>query len=474
MSTKGSFSRLHRSRPKDTGTTFPSQKIRESSEVKNVSKQKPAAAASVFQVKPTESRDNAEKGRVQGRPGESSRHLEQRSPRSAKTRETLQVNGYKQETQVTTIKPERSKFSFATTHFPEREIVVYTIVSLPPTASEIRRNLQTGREVDGGHQNVTQAQQVAISRNQTNVQAQVEENLRQQKVIDRQKKEISKHVDVIESQADEILRLKNIIEAQKQEISKQAGIIRNQREEISKHAKVANEQNEKISSQNKCIRDQEDEITKHLKVIQDQKRTNTELSQQIQDLQPQLQKSKAQILNFKTVLQALEDHITNVEATNMKLTRNNEFLTSCIAETKVAPTPIHNESHYIDQIESLKHLVSSRVAELCKSEECKTFRVSEQVIGEVLRRLQECGLFGRRTGTFLSKGMIWDLHLDSRRRIAVLRHIIALFLHTYIFDTFAFGLDATSSKLLRDIENTTLLIGRPTFSLELMDRTGLL
>src|SRR5271169_268156 len=105
MSTKGSLSRLHRSRPKDTGTTFPSQKIRESSEAKNVSKQKPAAAASVFQVKPAESRDNAEKSRVQGRPGESSRHLEQRSPRSNKTRETLQVNGHRPETQATPIKP---------------------------------------------------------------------------------------------------------------------------------------------------------------------------------------------------------------------------------------------------------------------------------------------------------------------------------------------------------------------------------
>ena len=209
----------------------------------------------------------------------------------------------------------------------------------------------------------------------------------------------------------------------------------------------------------RVTQDQEKDISDLNKSKKDQAKKIRELSQQIQTLQQELNQSKTELDGYTENFPVLIKHVEKAEEDKARMTQRIEHLERCIAETRSPQAPNKVESYYINQLERLNQFISSKVADLCKREHAKTFRVSERAINDVLRTLHELDPHGGNSAAWLNNQVIWTLDVDVRRRIAVLRHIIALFLQSCIFDSFAFGLDPQTSRTLRTTEDTIAKIG---------------
>ena len=279
------------------------------------------------------------------------------------------------------------------------------------------------------------------------------------KTIQEQKDEILTHLNTIHNQREEILSQRKTIQDHQEEISHHRQDIEDKQSEIAKHSSIVADKDEEILAHVKTVQEKDEDISNLNKTIKDQAKKTRDLSQQIQALQQELDQSKAELAEDKENFNILIKHVEKAEDDKARMTRRMEHLERCIAETKSPQAPNKVESYYIKQLERLNQFISSKVADLCKREHTKTFQAPEQAIHNVLRTLQELGPHGRETATMLGQGLLWTLDTDIRRRIAVLRHIIALFLQSYVFDPFAFGLDQHTSKTLRDTEDTIAKIG---------------
>jgi chromosome segregation ATPase len=266
-----------------------------------------------------------------------------------------------------------------------------------------------------------------------------------QKTLHEQRDEISMHLSTIHNQTEEILHHQQVIRDQQSEITKHYSVVADKDKEILMHVKVNQDQEKDISSLTKSNKDKAKNIR--------------ELSQQIQTLQQELDQSKADLAGYTENFHELVKHVEEAEQDKVRMSRRIEHLERCIAETRSPEAPNKVESYYIKKLERLNQYISSKVADLCKREHAKTFRASERAINNVLRTLQELEPHGGVAATMLGQGSLWTLDTDVRRRIAVIRHIIALFLQSCVFDSFAFGLDPHASLILRKTEDTISKIG---------------
>jgi regulator of replication initiation timing len=157
---------------------------------------------------------------------------------------------------------------------------------------------------------------------------------------------------------------------------------------------------------------------------------------------------------FHSTNDLLKRQIAETVEENVLLKQDNTALRSVIANSKATLSAVHEESHYVGHLDGLNHLIQSSVAKAFKSNSNQN--LSEEAGNKVLDILSEIDPHGRKTVETLSHTTIWTLHKTGRKRIGVVRHIIALFLWSSVFNPFAFGLEKSVSDNLRIVEDSLL------------------
>lgn len=157
---------------------------------------------------------------------------------------------------------------------------------------------------------------------------------------------------------------------------------------------------------------------------------------------------------FHSTNDLLKRQIAETVEQNDLLKEDNTALRSVIANSKATLSAVHEESHYIGHLDGLNHFIQSSVAKAYKSNSNEN--LSEEAGLKVLDILSKIDPHGRKTVETLSHATIWTLHKTGRKRIGLVRHIIALFLWSSVFNPFAFGLEKSISDNLRIVEDSLL------------------
>jgi len=160
-----------------------------------------------------------------------------------------------------------------------------------------------------------------------------------------------------------------------------------------------------------------------------------------------------------TALQAREHLINSQALENTQLKETITSFNTYIANLNRAQEAVHQDSTYIEQLDTLNHFTQSSLASMFKWS-CE-HELSEEAAHNVCAFLNEIEPYGKSTLDILTRyGVtISDLHEDSTTRIILIRHIIALFLWKNVFRPFVFGLDENLSRNMRTLENNIFLSG---------------
>ena len=159
-------------------------------------------------------------------------------------------------------------------------------------------------------------------------------------------------------------------------------------------------------------------------------------------LETQYQEAMQQLkTQHQSSLQHREEHIASLADQLARLKQENSALLSSISKANSAQGPVNLETHYVDQFDSLNHLIQSSVAGMFKWS-CKE-ELSSDAISQVCTLLDSIDPYGKRTLDMLKTYElgIATLHTNAAQRIALVRHLIALLLWDKILRRFAFGLD---------------------------------
>ena len=151
-------------------------------------------------------------------------------------------------------------------------------------------------------------------------------------------------------------------------------------------------------------------------------------------------------------LQHREKHITSLARQNTQLKQENTALLCSISKGNNAMGPVNAETYYVDEFDSLNHLIQSSVARMFKKS-CNV-ELSSDASSKVRTLLASFNPCGTRTLEMLESydQDIAALHESAVPRMALVRHLIALVLWDKILRQFAFGLDPATNKNLRAIE----------------------
>ena len=170
-------------------------------------------------------------------------------------------------------------------------------------------------------------------------------------------------------------------------------------------------------------------------------------------------------------IQHREEHITTLGHQVTKLKQENAALLSSISKSHSTMGPVNAEAYYVDEFDSLNHLIQSSVAGMFKRS--SNVELSSDAISKIRTLLASISPYGTRTLEILDSHHmeIATFHKSALLRMALVRHLIALVLWDKVLHLFAFGLDVAADKNLREIENQ-LLSGNPAISMSDPTRTG--
>lgn len=174
--------------------------------------------------------------------------------------------------------------------------------------------------------------------------------------------------------------------------------------------------------------------------------------------------------NHAEVLREIEDHIAKVESQRMKYEDDISSLRGYIENMKVPQAQINTDAYYIDKLQGLNRLIQASVANVFVDSKRQKSLSKEEGAG-VLAVLSQFKV-GHFTAMLLNTpnlDTIWTLHHDARKRVALARHIITLFLVNQVFGLFAFGLSTRTSDLLKNIQDEIIANGKLPIANLLMD-----
>jgi hypothetical protein len=132
------------------------------------------------------------------------------------------------------------------------------------------------------------------------------------------------------------------------------------------------------------------------------------------------------------------------------LEKDNDQLRNQIASMSSAQEPLREEEYYILQFNQIKIDIDSWVAKETRSK--PTEPLSDETRNMISSALAGLGRHGSHSADNIMP-QIQMFYGDRRRRIALIRHIIAIVLFEKIFSRFVFGLNHNSSEYLSYIES---------------------
>ena len=157
--------------------------------------------------------------------------------------------------------------------------------------------------------------------------------------------------------------------------------------------------------------------------------------------------------NGDKVTKTNEVDIAMILEQNQTLKRRNSSLCTQIAALSSAPGQRREDAYYTQPLNMLNQMIQGWVARVFKGQ--SVLELSEESELYVLAILKDPALrpHGTKTAELLSLGRfgtIRTIFQNSRRRMVLVRHIVALFLWGYVFDRFVFGLSVRQRDFDQD------------------------
>jgi len=151
---------------------------------------------------------------------------------------------------------------------------------------------------------------------------------------------------------------------------------------------------------------------------------------------------------------AAKNDYQNLFSIYQKLKAENEAFRAQIFSIGTGRAPIHDESFYIQKFESLRGTIEQGALKLCRAQ-AKGEKLSLEAEKATLKTLVELGPYGElAVKTFTeTKYAMPLLYNQLTWRIALIRHIVALFLLDRVFSPFAFGISDELSDGLKRIQD---------------------
>ena len=151
----------------------------------------------------------------------------------------------------------------------------------------------------------------------------------------------------------------------------------------------------------------------------------------------------------KTYFQELKNTCNVYE----KVKAENEAFREQIFAISTGRGPLHEESYYIQKPESVKNLIQQGALKLCRVQGNETLSSDrEKAVLKALGRMGEYGgpAFAMFNETEYTLPLLYE---NKTWRIALIRHIIAVFLMERVFSPFVFGVGRELSDGLKYIQN---------------------
>ena len=136
-----------------------------------------------------------------------------------------------------------------------------------------------------------------------------------------------------------------------------------------------------------------------------------------------------------------------------QLKAENEAFRAQIFSIGTGRAPIHEESYYVQKFESLKGLIEQGSLRLCRAQ-AKGEKLSIEAEKATLQALVETGAYGEQAVKIFgeTKYTLPFLYNLTTWRIALIRHIVAIFLLDRVFSPFAFGISEEFSNGLKCVQ----------------------
>jgi len=131
------------------------------------------------------------------------------------------------------------------------------------------------------------------------------------------------------------------------------------------------------------------------------------------------------------------------------LEEDNNLLREQITTMTSTQEPIREEYWFILQFDHIGMEIESWVAKQTAATPAE--RIPKADREQLVRQISSWGEIGRNSAEFI-QGQLKDPYRNRRKKIALIRHIIAIFLFDHVFDRFAFGMSAERSAYFKALE----------------------
>jgi hypothetical protein len=169
-------------------------------------------------------------------------------------------------------------------------------------------------------------------------------------------------------------------------------------------------------------------------------------------------------LRFHDYQQRSEQRIQILNDVAEKLKLENEAFRAQIFTMGSGRGPLKEENYYIQVFNSLNSVIDQGVLRLVRQAK---HLLSDTAPNEILALISDLGDHGKQSATFLatsSKYSVPALYSQVPLRLALIRHVVALFLVHRVFEPYGFGLSQEFSEGLNYVEKDLLSNGSTLFS----------
>jgi hypothetical protein len=168
-------------------------------------------------------------------------------------------------------------------------------------------------------------------------------------------------------------------------------------------------------------------------------------------------------LRFQDYRQQCEQQIRGLNDVAEKLKLENEAFRAQIFTMGSGRGPLKEENYYIQAFNSLNSVIDQGVLKLVRQAK---HLLADTAPNEILALIAELGDPGKQSAAFLgqTRYSVPALYSQVPLRLALIRHVVALFLVHRVFEPYGFGLSQEFSEGLKYVEKDLLLNGSTRFS----------
>jgi hypothetical protein len=171
----------------------------------------------------------------------------------------------------------------------------------------------------------------------------------------------------------------------------------------------------------------------------------TSTLKELEEAQQQLRELENQKQSLISVMNELRDDCK-------QLSNDNTSLRTQILSMRSPQDPVHDDAYYSRRLVQLNEMIKSWVASLFKFK-----KIDHDIQNAEEKRLVRLLEFANGEGpsTSYMKGSIRDMLHVPRKRIALVRHLLAIYLFQMVFTKFCFGLQPKAELVIRQIMSSS-------------------